>query len=230
MKKIVILTGAGISAESGISTFRDSGGLWEKYDLKEVAHIDAWDKNPEKVLNFYNQRRTQMAQCLPNAAHLALVALEKKFDVQIITQNIDDLHEKAGSTNILHLHGKICEVRSTTNPNLIYNIEYNPVKWGDTCPEGSQLRPNIVWFGEEVPAIELAIKICQTADIIIIIGTSMIVYPAASLVHFAPTHTPVYVVNPDPNSANSREIANLHFIQQKASVGVPELVSKLLNE
>src|ERR1035437_2298844 len=185
-KKIVVLTGAGVSAESGISTFRDSGGRWEKYRIEDVATPEAFHENPALVLDFYNQRRRQLQEVEPNAAHKALVLLEEKFDVQIITQNVDDLHERAGSTNVLHLHGELLKSRSTKDARLIYQIKGTELNIGDTCELGSQLRPHIVWFGEMVPAIEEAGRISSKADIFIIIGTSLNVYPAAGLVNFTP--------------------------------------------
>ena len=189
MKKVVVLTGAGISAESGIRTFRDSGGLWEEHRIEDVATPEAWQRNQELVLEFYNQRRKQLYDCNPNAGHYALVKLEEKYDVQIITQNVDDLHERAGSTKVLHLHGELKKARSTTNPELIYDIKGWELKKGDKCERGSQLRPHIVWFGEEVPNIVTAAQISSKADIYIVIGTSLNVYPAAGLMSYAlPAH------------------------------------------
>ncbi|MCX6310377.1 MAG: NAD-dependent deacylase [Bacteroidetes bacterium] len=226
LRKIVVFTGAGISAESGISTFRDSGGLWEKYDIRDVATPEAWQRNPNLVLEFYNQRRKQVLEVLPNAAHSALVELEKKFQVQIITQNVDDLHERAGSKNVVHLHGEIRKSRSTRNPELVYNIKGWELKAGDKCAEGSQLRPHIVWFGEMVPEMDIATDISAEADIFLIIGTSLNVYPAAGLVHSTRKDCPIYLV--DPNEVNNPGISNLVFIKETAGLGVPALVEKLL--
>ncbi len=190
-KKVVILTGAGISAESGIQTFRDANGLWEGHDVMEVASPEGFKKNPELVLDFYNQRRRQLLQVKPNTAHKKLVALEKKYNVSIITQNVDDLHERAGSKDVLHLHGELLKARSTNNPNLVYDCKID-INIGDLCENNSQLRPHIVWFGEAVPLFEKAIEIIADADILVIIGTSMQVYPAASLVQYIMYKTPIY--------------------------------------
>ncbi len=226
-RRIVVLTGAGISAESGIRTFRDSGGLWEEHDVTEVATYEAWKKNPELVLRFYNERRKQVIEAQPNEGHKALVRLESKFDVQIITQNVDDLHERAGSKNILHLHGEIRKARSTYNPALIYEIEGWELTATDRCEEGSRLRPHIVWFGEEVPEIENAAALAATADIFIIIGTSLNVYPAAGLVNYAPQACPVFLI--DPNEVGGTTVRNTIIIREPASKGVPILVDKLLS-
>lgn len=226
LKKIVVFTGAGISAESGISTFRDSGGLWEKYDVKDVATPEAWQKNPNLVLQFYNERRKQVLEAKPNPAHKALVLLEKKFKVQIITQNVDDLHERAGSKNVLHLHGEIRKSRSTFNHELVYDIKGWEIKAGDKCEKGSQLRPHIVWFGESVPEMDRAHDIAADADIFIIVGTSLNVYPAAGLVHSTKKNCSIFLI--DPNEVNNTEIQNLVTIREVAGIGVPELVEKLL--
>lgn len=226
MKRIVVLTGAGISAESGIKTFRDADGLWEGYDVMEVASPLGWEKNKELVLDFYNQRRRQLLQVQPNEAHKALVKLEEKFDVQIVTQNIDDLHERAGSSNITHLHGELLKARSTFDENLIFDWKKN-ICIGDFCEHHSQLRPHVVWFGEAVPMFEKALQITEKADILLIIGTSMQVYPAAGLVDFAPNDIPVYFVDPKPNISESKY---LNIIPKKAVEGVPALVEKLLSE
>jgi len=226
IKKIVVFTGAGISAESGISTFRDSGGLWDKYDVKDVATPEAWAKNPNLVLDFYNQRRKQILEAKPNAAHTALVELEKKFHVQIITQNVDDLHERAGSKNILHLHGEIRKSRSTFNPELVYDIKGWEIKAGDKCEKGSQLRPHIVWFGEMVPEMDRAQDLSADADVFIIVGTSLNVYPAAGLVHATKKGCMIFIV--DPNEVNNPGITNLVMIREAAGKGVPILVDKLL--
>lgn len=227
VQKIVVFTGAGISAESGISTFRDSGGLWEKHDIRDVATPEAWQRNPNLVLEFYNQRRKQVLEVQPNAAHLALVKLEKKFHVQIITQNVDDLHERAGSKNVVHLHGEIRKSRSTRNPELVYDINGWELKAGDKCEQGSQLRPHIVWFGEMVPEMDKAQDISADADIFLIIGTSLNVYPAAGLVHHTRKDCPIYLV--DPNEVVNPGISNLVFIKETAGIGVPLLVDKLLS-
>jgi NAD-dependent deacetylase len=226
MKKIVVLTGAGMSAESGIKTFRDSGGLWEEYRIEEVATPEAWHRNQELVLEFYNQRRKQLYECEPNAGHYALVKLEEKFDVQIITQNIDDLHERAGSTKILHLHGELKKSRSSVDDELIYDIKGWELKKGDKCEKGSQLRPHVVWFGEEVPNIIPAAELSSKADIYIIIGTSLNVYPAAGLVNYAPDNIPKYLI--DPNASEMNYFDNLTIIRENAGKGVHELVEKLL--
>jgi len=228
MKKIVVLTGAGISAESGIKTFRDSDGLWEEYRIEDVATFDAWLKNRNLVLDFYNQRRKQLLECSPNAAHYALAALEKKYDVQIITQNIDDLHEKAGSTKILHLHGELKKARSTVDDNLIYDIEGWELKKGERCEKGSQLRPHVVWFGEAVPNIVPASQLSSKADIYLVIGTSLNVYPAAGLLNYVPANVPKYLI--DPNGVAVAGTRNLTIIKEKAGKGVTELVEKLLND
>jgi len=228
MKKIVVLTGAGISAESGIKTFRDSGGLWEEHKIEDVATFDAWLKNKDLVLDFYNQRRKQLLECSPNIAHYALTSLEKKYDVQIITQNVDDLHERAGSTKIFHLHGELKKARSTVDDNLIYDIEGWELKKGDRCEKGSQLRPHVVWFGEAVPNIVPASQLSSKADIFLVIGTSLNVYPAAGLLNYVPANVPKYLV--DPNGAAVTGIKNLAVIKEKAGKGVAELVEKLLKE
>ncbi|MGD0709936.1 MAG: NAD-dependent deacylase [Bacteroidales bacterium] len=226
MKKVVVLTGAGVSAESGIRTFRDSGGLWEEHRIEDVATFDAWERNPDLVLEFYNQRRKQLYECEPNAAHYALAELEKKYDVQIITQNVDDLHEQAGSSKVLHLHGELKKARSTMDDDLIYDIEGWELKKGDKCEKGSQLRPHIVWFGEAVPNIIPASQLSSKADIYIVIGTSLNVYPAAGLLHYVPNNVPKYLV--DPNGSEVYGISNLTVIKEKAGKGVTELVKKLL--
>ncbi len=227
MKKIVILTGAGMSAESGIKTFRDAGGLWEGHDVMEVASPQGFARNPELVLNFYNQRRSQLLKVQPNSAHFALVSLEKLFNITIITQNVDDLHERAGSTDTLHLHGELLKVRSTNNHDLIYN-RTKDLNLGDKCEQGSQLRPHIVWFGEEVPMLEKAIDITSTADILIIIGTSMQVYPAASLVNYIKQNIPIYFIDPKP-SIQENAFNNLTIIPEKATTGVQILIENYLN-
>lgn len=225
-QNIVVLTGAGISAESGIKTFRDSDGLWENHRIEDVATFDAWLKNKELVLDFYNQRRRQLLECEPNDAHKLLVKLEEKYNVQIITQNVDDLHERAGSTHVLHLHGELLKVRSTLDEKLIY-VWKNDLKIGDICEKGAQLRPHIVWFGEQVPMISVAEQMASKADIFIVIGTSMVVYPAAGLIHCVDYSIPKYVI--DPNKPTISKFKNLEYITEKASVGVKKLVDQLLS-
>ena len=225
MKKISILTGAGMSAESGLRTFRDSDGLWESHNVYDVATPEAWQRDPELVLNFYNERRRQVRKAKPNKAHLALAKLEKKYDVHIITQNIDDLHERGGSTQVLHLHGEINKVRSTVDSRLIYELDHWEMKLGDKCEKGSQLRPHIVWFGEPVPMIEKAIPIVKTADIVIVIGTSLGVYPAAGLVNYMTPFSKKFYIDPKGITENNN---NFKVIKEKAGVGVPTLVNKLL--
>ena len=227
MKKVVVFTGAGVSAESGVKTFRDSDGLWRQYRFEDVASPVAWQNDPELVLEFYNIRRKQLLEVNPNAAHFALVKLEEKFDVQIITQNVDDLHERAGSKNVFHLHGEIRKSRSTIDPELIYNIEGWEMKLGDRCEKGSQLRPHVVWFGEQVDNFSAASEIAAKADIFIVIGTSLVVYPAASLIDYVPDLSPKYLIDPKANMPWA--IQNMTVIQEKAGKGVPELVEKLLN-
>lgn len=225
-QKIVVLTGAGISAESGIKTFRDSDGMWEEFDINEVATPQAWEKNKALVLDFYNKRRKQILEAQPNKAHDALVELEEKYDVQIITQNIDDLHERAGSKNVLHLHGEITKSRSTVDPSLVYKIKNAEIRLGDNCEKGSQLRPHIVWFGEAVPMMDNAIIRVEKAAIFMVVGTSMAVYPAAGLIDYSPPQIPKYLI--DPSDVKINGIANLTIIKEKASVGLPMLVKDLL--
>jgi NAD-dependent deacetylase len=224
-QKIVVLTGAGMSAESGLKTFRDADGLWEGHDVMEVASPQGFAKNPELVFEFYNQRRKQLLQVKPNTGHKALVELETNFDVTIITQNVDNLHEQAGSKNVLHLHGELLKVRSVRNENEIYDWKKD-LNLGDLDENGDQLRPHIVWFGEMVPMLEHAIEITQQADILLIIGTSMQVYPAASLVNYVNLGIPIYFVDPNP-SVNVSDFNNLTIIPENASTGVSTLVSKL---
>jgi NAD-dependent deacetylase len=226
MKKIVILTGAGISAESGISTFRDSDGLWEHYRVEDVATHEAYVRNPELVLNFYNERRRQLFQAQPNEAHRQLVRLEEKYDVSIVTQNIDDLHERAGSSHVLHLHGELTKGRSDRNPDLIVEVGDKDIVLGDKAPDGTQLRPHIVWFGEAVPNIEPAAALCEKADIFIVVGTSMAVYPAAGLIHYVGRGVPCYVVDPKEVSV-SRPVT---FIKEVATKGVTQLVEQLMKD
>lgn len=228
MKKIVVLTGAGISAESGIETFRDAGGLWEGHDVMEVASPEGWRKNKELVLDFYNQRRRQLHEVKPNAGHKALVELEKKYQVVIVTQNIDNLHEAAGSKKIIHLHGELMKARSTVYEELIYDYT-GDIKLGDKCERGAQLRPHIVWFGEMVPMLESAAYETSTADIVIIIGTSMQVYPAAGLVGYAPEGVPIYYIDPKPTINYELERSNnLKVVSENATTGVRKVVEELL--
>jgi NAD-dependent deacetylase len=226
MKKLVVLSGAGISAESGISTFRDNNGLWDNYRIEDVATPEAWIRNQELVLDFYNQRRKQAADVKPNAAHYALVELEKDYDVSIITQNVDNLHEIAGSSNVIHLHGELFKSRSTKNADLVYQMNSWELKTGDLCELGSQLRPHIVWFGEEVPMMETAVEVTEQADIFLVIGTSLAVYPAAGLVHYVPAGKPIYIIDPAKPDINLKR--NMTFIQEKATVGMETLIKKFL--
>ena len=225
MKKLVILTGAGISAESGINTFRDSDGLWEGHNVMEVASPEGFAANPKLVLDFYNQRRRQLLEVKPNKAHLNLAKLETNFKVDIITQNVDDLHERAGSSKIMHLHGELLKVRSSTNESDVLDWK-NDLILGDLCSENSQLRPHIVWFGEMVPLLDTAIEITQKADILVIIGTSMQVYPAASLIDFIKPNTPIYFIDPKPTVSESN-FNNLTIIKEVASSGTDKLIQLL---
>jgi NAD-dependent deacetylase len=227
MKHLVILTGAGMSAESGIRTFRDSGGLWEEYDVMEVASPMGWAKDRDLVLRFYNERRTQLANCKPNDGHKGIAALEKYFDVDVITQNIDNLHERAGSTKILHLHGELTKARSTADSLLIYDIGYKDINPGDKCGKGSQLRPHIVWFGEAVPMMDEAIRITSSADIFVVVGSSLNVYPAAGLIEYAPAQAPLWLI--DPNDVTVPVFRKVEVIKEKASTGVGILTEKLLS-
>jgi NAD-dependent deacetylase len=228
MQKLVVLTGSGISRESGIKTFRETGGLWESYNVTEVASPEGWAKDMELVLNFYNERRSQLKDAVPNAGHTGLVDLENYFDVHIITQNVDNLHEKAGSRKVLHLHGLLTQARSTGDPDLIYDIGYNDIKPGDKCEKGHQLRPHIVWFGEAVTAIEEAAFVSSTADIFAVVGTSLIVYPAAGLINYTPQGCPIYVI--DPNEIMAPVYRKVEFIKEKASRGVEVLKRMLIKE
>ncbi len=228
-QKIVVLTGAGMSAESGIKTFRDADGLWEGHDVMQVASPMGWRDDPNLVLDFYNQRRRQLKEVEPNAGHLALTELEAQYEVCIVTQNVDNLHERAGSTNILHLHGELDKVRSTQYPDLVYQWDKD-CNLGDTCERGAQLRPHIVWFGEDVPMIIKAAEEVSTADIIIIIGTSMQVYPAAGLVGYSKIGIPIYYIDPKPSINHElRNMENLTVVEKPATTGVRALVDKLLN-
>ena len=228
MKKLVVLTGAGVSAESGISTFRDSGGLWEQYEVMQVANVDGWYKDPHLILRFYNERRRQLRNVKPNKAHKILAELQQYFDVHIITQNIDNLHESAGSKKVMHLHGELTKARSSKNADLISDIGYNDIEWGDKAADGSQLRPHIVWFGEAVPMITPATQVVLTADIFVVIGTSLNVYPAAGLINYVSEHIPVYLI--DPNEVTYCRGRNINVIQDKASTGVLKLQEILLQK
>ena len=228
MQKLVVLSGAGVSAESGLKTFRDSDGLWEEYDVMEVASPEAWNANPTLVLDFYNKRREQVLNAQPNSAHVDIAGLDKKYDVTVITQNIDDLHERSGSKNVLHLHGQITQSRSSVHENLIYELNGGQIKIGDLCESGAQLRPNIVWFGEAVPNISIAQEIVSQADILLIVGTSLNVYPAAGLIHCADFRVKKFLV--DPKYVHLTDIENLEVIKEKATVGVPQAIQSLNNQ
>ncbi|MBO47284.1 MAG: NAD-dependent protein deacylase [Planctomycetes bacterium] len=223
--RIVVLSGAGMSAESGLQTFRASDGLWEEHRVEDVATPDAWDRDPELVLRFYNERRRGVLAAEPNAGHLALVKLEEKYEVHIITQNIDNLHERAGSKQVLHLHGKIMESRSTADDSRVYDNQGQDINLGDTCELGSQLRPNIVWFGEAVPMMDQAAPLVAIADYVLVVGTSLVVYPAAGLVQFAPENAKIFVVDPASPKVNRRQA---ELVAEKAAVALPPLVERLL--
>jgi NAD-dependent deacetylase len=226
MKKIVVLTGAGVSAESGLKTFRDHDGLWHNHRIEDVATPEAWERNMDLVNEFYNERRKNLYEAVPNDAHKALANLEDQYDVDIVTQNVDDLHERGGSTRVLHLHGELKKVRSSVDPSLVYELKGWELKRGDLCEKGSQLRPHIVWFGEPVPLIMEAAKLVEQADIVIIIGTSLQVYPAAGLIHYAFAGAPKYYI--DPKAVSVPFIPMLEIIRKTAGEGVPELVANLL--
>lgn len=226
-QRIVVFTGAGVSAESGLRTFRDSDGLWEQYRIEEVATPEAWARDPAKVLHFYDLRRAQVLAAEPNAAHTAIASLEDHFDVDVVTQNIDDLHERAGSTRVMHLHGEVLKARSTIDPALVIPLNRPSLRLGEHCPMGSQLRPHIVWFGEEVPLMPEAAALIARADRLIVVGTSLAVYPAAGLVHYLRAGAPMYLI--DPNEvAHARR--GVHHIKEKASVGMPALASSLIDQ
>ncbi|WP_421772866.1 SIR2 family NAD-dependent protein deacylase [Gracilimonas sp.] len=227
-QKIVVISGAGISAESGLSTFRDAGGLWEGYDLNEVASIHGWNQDPENVLDFYNLRRKQAAKAKPNSAHTALADLEEHFEVSIVTQNVDDLHERAGSTQVLHLHGELRKARSVEDESIVIDIGSDPIKLGDTAGDGAQLRPHVVWFGEMVPMIEPAAIEVSTADILIVVGTSLVVYPAAGLIDYAKTHIPKYII--DPSDPQLYDFDSWEHYRENAGTGVKKLADKLIKE
>lgn len=225
-KKLVVLTGAGISAESGIATFRDAGGLWEGHRVEDVATPEGWMKNPALILEFYNQRRKKALEVKPNRGHEILAELEQYFDVTVVTQNVDDLHERAGSTHIIHLHGSLFESRSTADENLVYRIQGWALNLGDRCEKGSQLRPNIVWFGEMVPMMEVAAQYAAEADIFLVVGTSMVVYPAAGLIHYVPVESPKFVI--DPKLPDVGTIPYVTMIAEKASTGMEKVKGQLL--
>ncbi len=227
-QKIVVISGAGISAESGLSTFRDAGGLWEGYDINEVASIQGWNKDPENVLEFYNLRRKQAAEAQPNAAHKALADLEEFFDVSVVTQNVDDLHEKAGSSQVLHLHGELRKARSVEDESVVIDVGADPIKLGDTAEDGAQLRPHVVWFGEMVPMIEPAAIEVSTADILIVVGTSLVVYPAAGLIDYAKKHIPKYII--DPSEPQLYDFDGWEHYRENAGIGVKKLADKLIKE
>ncbi|WP_372774410.1 NAD-dependent deacetylase [Mangrovibacterium sp.] len=226
MKKLVVLSGAGMSQESGLRTFRDMGGLWEEYDVMDVATPEAWQRNPELVNRFYNDRRKQLLDCEPNLGHQLLAGLQEDFDVQIITQNVDDLHERAGSRKVIHLHGELKKVRSSIDPELIFDLDGWELKLGAKCPKGSQLRPHIVWFGEAVPAMDEAVEITSQADIFVVIGTSLNVYPAAGLVHYTPSNCPVFIIDPERPAL---KVKGVTFIEEKAGAGMQKLIDLLAN-
>ncbi len=227
-QKIVVLSGAGISAESGIPTFRASDGLWGNHRIEDVATPEAWQRNPDLVQDFYNQRRKQALSVQPNAGHLALVKLEEHYDVTVITQNVDNLHEKAGSSNVIHLHGELFKSRSTKDESLVYDIDGWEIKKGDCCERGSQLRPHIVWFGEAVPMMDVALDATDQADMLIVVGTSLNVYPAAGLVYAVRAGVPIYVV--DPHIPTMHQKANVRFIAQTATTGLTMLVNELITQ
>lgn len=222
MQNIVVFTGAGISTESGLGTFRDSGGLWEQFKIEDVATPEAFERNPELVLNFYNLRRKQLLESKPNAAHISLNKLSEKYNLHIITQNIDDLHERSGSENVLHLHGKLMDSKSSVDDSLIYPIEGADLKIGDLCENSSQLRPNVVWFGEAVPKMIDAIAITKKADIFIVIGTSLNVYPAASLLNYTNNAKRIILIDPKAEKESGIEV-----VKEKATIAVPKLVREL---
>jgi len=221
MKKIAVLTGAGISAESGISTFRDSGGLWENYDIQKVASPEGWIEDPELVLDFYNQRRRKLSEVQPNSAHTYLKELEKNYEVSVITQNVDDLHERAGSSNVIHLHGELLKSRSENDDSLIYDC-HGDISLGDRAEDGAQLRPHIVWFGEMVPMLDKAVKVVEDCDIMLVIGTSLMVYPAASLIHYQSFDKPIFLIDPDRMIVIPK-FPNLSVIQKTATEGIKDL-------
>ena len=233
-QKIAVLTGAGVSAESGISTFRDANGLWDNYNVEDVATLEGWNRNPALVLDFYNQRRRELATVRPNAAHLAIASLEDKYDVTVITQNIDNLHERAGSTRIIHLHGELTKVRPENRYNerngfseeSVFDIGYGDINLGDTSAEGVQLRPDIVWFGEAVPKIEQAIDVVEAADILLIVGTSLQVYPAAGLYAYAKASTPIYIIDPKDVPVRDGRITHIKDVATRGMEKFIEIISQ----
>lgn len=225
-KNIVVLTGAGISAESGLKTFRDSDGLWEEYNIEEVASYNGWIRNPALVMEFYNKRRQQLKEALPNSAHRAIAKLEQRYNVHVVTQNVDDLHERGGSSVVTHLHGELIKARSVNHPELVYNIGYEDIQLGDLCEKGNQLRPHIVWFGEEVPLMEYAANLVSQADYLLVIGTSLQVYPAASLIHYTSKECIIYLI--DPKADFLPYSPNIKVINETAGKAVPPLVEELL--
>ncbi|WP_426492354.1 SIR2 family NAD-dependent protein deacylase [Hymenobacter sp. 102] len=224
-KKLVALTGAGISAESGLATFRASDGLWENHRIEEVATPEGWARNPALVLEFYNQRRAAARAARPNIGHRTLAELEQEFEVVIVTQNVDDLHERAGSSRVIHLHGQLFESRSSRHEELVYPMHSDRIELGELCEKGHQLRPNIVWFGEAVPLLELAAYEASTADVFLVVGTSLQVYPAAGLVDYVRRGTPIYIIDPSRPPVSHRP--NLHFVTEPATVGVPQVAAEL---
>jgi len=226
-KKLVVLSGAGISAESGIPTFRDSGGLWEGHRVEDVATPEGWRKDPLLMLDFYNQRRKKALEVKPNQGHIIIAEMQNDFDVTVVTQNVDNLHERAGSRKVIHLHGSLFESRSTKDESLVYPIKGWELKWGDTCEKGSQLRPNIVWFGEQVPLMEVAAEFAANADVFVVVGTSMVVYPAAGLINYVSRKVPKFIV--DPNIPDVSGLMNIEFIAEVASTGM-ETVRKKIEE
>lgn len=226
-KKLVVLTGAGVSQESGIKTFRDSDGLWENYPVEEVASIEGWHKNKELMLRFYNERRAQLATVKPNTAHMIIAELEKDFDVTVVTQNVDNLHERAGSSNIIHLHGELTKARGVDNENLVFDIGYNPIHLGDKSPSGAQLRPHIVWFGEAVPKLEEGARAVEECDILLVVGTSLAVYPAAGLVNYITYGKPIYLIDPKPIKVN---YSNYIQIEEVASKGMEKFREIVLGQ
>jgi NAD-dependent deacetylase len=226
-KKIIVLTGAGVSAESGLKTFRDAGGLWEGYDVMEVASPEGWRRNKELVLQFYNERRKQLQNANPNEAHFLIAKLEERYNVVVITQNVDDLHERAGSSKVIHLHGELNKARSSLDSDLIYDWTGRDICTGDKCEKGSQLRPHIVWFGEMVPMMDEAIRETAAADILIVVGTSLVVYPAASLINFVPSYSAKYIIDPVKPEVYG-DYGNIAFIEDKATVGMKKVAQKLM--
>ncbi|MEB2330483.1 MAG: NAD-dependent protein deacylase [Ignavibacteriaceae bacterium] len=227
--KIVVLTGSGISAESGLKTFRDSDGLWEGYDVMQVASIQGWRENKELVLDFYNERRRELKRAKPNDAHLAIAELQKYFHVEVITQNVDDLHERAGTKNVLHLHGELTKARSSGDQRVVMDIGYRDIKSGEKAPDGFPLRPHVVWFGEQVPLLEKAHVIVKNCDFFIVVGTSLVVYPAAGLIEFVPDDVPKYIIDPVKPEL-FKKIKNLFFIEKVASIGMRQLTNEFFRQ